>query len=66
MFFKNYVAVSSEAARYLASRDLRAVGIDGPSVGSFERAPGHTGSPSVRGIWIVEWLDLQAHASELA
>ena len=46
MFFKNYVAVSSEAARYLASRDLRAVGIDGPSVGSFEPRRRDTPDPS--------------------
>ncbi len=32
-FFEDYVAVSPEAARYLASRRLRAVGIDGPSIG---------------------------------
>lgn len=59
VFFKNYVAVSSEAARYLASRDLRAVGIDGPSVGSFERGAETHRILLGAGIWIVEWLDLR-------
>ena len=65
MFFKNYVAVSCEAARYLASRDLRAVGIDGPSVGSFERGAETHRILLGAGIWIVEWLDLRRTRSGL-
>jgi arylformamidase len=65
MFFKNYVAVSAEAARYLASRDLRAVGIDGPSVGSFERGAETHRILLGAGIWIVEWLDLRRTRSGL-
>lgn len=58
-FFEDYVAVSSEAARYLASRRLRAVGIDGPSIGPFEEVAETHRILLGAGIWIVEWLDLR-------
>jgi arylformamidase len=57
-FFDDYVAVSPDAARYLAARRLRAVGIDGPSIGPFERGAETHRILLGAGIWIVEWLDL--------
>jgi len=59
MFFKNYVSVSPAAARYLASLRLRAVGIDGPSIGPFEHGAETHRILLGAGIWIVEWLDLR-------
>jgi arylformamidase len=59
MFFEDYVALSDEAARYLASRRLRAVGIDGPSIGPFEHGAETHRILLGAGIWIVEWLDLR-------
>jgi arylformamidase len=58
-FFKDYVALSPEAGRYLASRRLRAVGIDGPSIGPFEHGAETHRILLGAGIWIVEWLDLR-------
>lgn len=58
-FFKEYVAVSSEAARYLAARRLRAVGIDGPSIGPFPDGAETHRILLGAGIWIIEWLDLR-------
>ena len=60
-FFKDYVAVSPEAAQFLAARRVRAVGIDGPSIGR-----GGTTAETHRillgaGIWVIEGLDL-SHA----
>ncbi|RPI50774.1 MAG: cyclase family protein [Acidobacteria bacterium] len=57
-FFEDYVAISPEAARLLASRRLRAIGIDGPSIGPF-----NDGAETHRvllgaGIWIIEGLNL--------
>ena len=57
-FFEDYVAVSSDAARYLASRRIRAVGIDGPSIGSFEGGAETHRILLAAGIWIIEGLDL--------
>src|SRR5438093_29616 len=57
-FFEDYVAVSPEAARYLASRRLRAVGIDGPSIGRQNGAETHR-ILLAAGIWIIEGLDLR-------
>ena len=59
MFFKDYVSVSPAAARYLASRHLRAIGIDGPSIGPFEDGAETHRILLDAGIWIVEWLDLR-------
>jgi arylformamidase len=58
VFFKDYVAVAPEAARYLASCSLRAVGIDGPSIGPLQRGAETHRILLGAGIWIVEWLDL--------
>ena len=58
-FFKDYVAVSPEAASYLASRRLRAVGIDGPSIGPFEQGAETHRILLGAGTWIIEWLDLR-------
>ena len=59
VFFRDYVSVSPDAARYLASRRLRAVGIDGPSIGPFEQGAETHRILLGGGIWIVEWLDLR-------
>jgi len=59
MFFKDYVSVTPAAARYLASRRLRAIGIDGPSIGPFEEGAETHRILLDAGIWIVEWLDLR-------
>src|SRR5262249_23919596 len=56
--FEDYVAVSPEAARYLASRSLRALGIDGPSIGRQNGAETHR-ILLAAGIWIIEGLDLK-------
>ena len=58
VFFKDYVAVAPEAARHLASCGLRAVGIDGPSIGPLQRGAETHRILLGAGIWIVEWLDL--------
>ena len=57
-FYENYVAVSPEAARYLASRRLRAVGIDGPSIGPFNHGAETHRVLLAAGVWIIEGLDL--------
>jgi arylformamidase len=58
-FFRDYVAVSSEAANYLVSRRVRAVGIDGPSIGPSDEEMAETHRVLMRaGIWIIEGLDL--------
>ena len=57
-FFEDYVALSPGAARYLASRRLRAIGIDGPSIGPFQDGTETHRVLLTAGIWIIEWLDL--------
>ena len=57
-FFEDYVAISADAARYLASRRLRSVGIDGPSVGPFNNGAETHRVLLGAGIWIIEGLDL--------
>jgi len=59
VFFKDYVAVSPEGARHLGARGVRAVGIDGPSIGPLERGDETHRIMLGAGIWIVEWLDLR-------
>jgi arylformamidase len=59
LFFEDYVAVSPDAAGYLASRGLRAVGIDGPSIGPFQRGAETHRILLGAGIWVIEWLDLR-------
>jgi len=53
------VSLCPDAARYLASRRLRAIGIDGPSIGPFEEGAETHRILLAAGIWIVEWLDLR-------
>lgn len=63
-FVKDFVFISPDAARYLAERQVRAVGIDYLSVGPYEEDGGQTGVEVHRillssGIWIIEGLDLR-------
>ncbi len=59
-FFKDYVAVSPEAARYLVSRRVRMVGIDGHSIGPYRAGMAETHRVLLgAGIWVVEGLDLR-------
>ena len=59
-FFKSYVAVAPDAAEFLAARRIRAIGIDGPSIGPPGGDMAHTHRILLRaGIWIIEWLDLR-------
>jgi len=59
-FFKDYVAVSPDGARYLVSRRVRMVGIDGYSIGPFRGGMAETHRVLLgAGIWIIEGLDLR-------
>jgi arylformamidase len=59
-FFKDYVAVSPDAARYLVSRRVRLVGIDGHSIGPFREGLAETHRVLLgAGIWVIEGLDLR-------
>ena len=59
-FFKDYVAVSPDAARYLVSRRVRMVGIDGHSIGPFRGGMAETHRVLLgAGIWVIEGLDLR-------
>jgi arylformamidase len=58
-FIEDFVYISREAARYLAEREVRTVGVDYLSVGGFhkdgvERHQALLGA----GIWVIEGLDL--------
>jgi arylformamidase len=56
---EDYVAISPDAARYLASSRLRSVGIDGPSVGPYNSNGAETHQILLSaGIWLIELLDL--------
>lgn len=58
-FFEDYVAVSAEAAHYLVSRGIRAVGIDGPSIAPFHEDMAETHRILLgAGVWVIEGLDL--------
>ena len=58
-FIEDFVYVSKEAARYLAAREVRTVGIDYLSVGGFVRDGVETHQALLEaGIWIIEGLDL--------
>lgn len=60
-FVRDFVYITEEAARYLAERSVRAVGVDYLSVGGFD-----ADGPRIHrilleaGIWIIEGLDLSA------
>jgi arylformamidase len=59
-FFKDYVAVSPDAAQFLVSRRVRMVGIDGHSIGPFREGMAETHRVLLgAGIWVIEGLDLR-------
>lgn len=58
-FIKDFVYLEEDAARWLAARRVRTVGIDYLSVAGFHRDPAATHSVLLKaGIWIIEGLDL--------
>lgn len=60
-FVEDFVYVSKEAARYLAAREVRTVGVDYLSVGGFRRDAAETHTALLgAGIWVIEGLDLSA------
>jgi arylformamidase len=59
-FNKNFVYISPEAAQYLASREVRLVGIDYFSVGAYHKDGARTHKELLgSGIWLIEGLDLR-------
>ena len=60
-FSEDYVFISPEAARWLADRGARCVGIDALSVGGFRAGGRETHEALLRaGVWIIEGLALTA------
>ncbi len=60
-FIEDFVYVSQEAARYLAARQVRTVGVDYLSVGGFYKDGAETHEALLgAGIWVIEGLDLSA------
>ena len=58
-FIEDFVYVSQEAARYLADRGVRTVGVDYLSVGGFREDGVETHQALLgAGIWVIEGLDL--------
>jgi arylformamidase len=58
-FDRNYVYLTSEAARYLAERGVRTVGVDYLSVGGYHKDGADTHRALLgAGIWIIEGLNL--------
>jgi arylformamidase len=58
-FIEDFVYVSQEAARYLADREVRTVGVDYLSVGEFRKDGVETHEALLgAGIWVIEGLDL--------
>lgn len=58
-FTEDFVYVSHEAARYLAGRGVRTVGVDYLSVGGFRKDGEETHRALLEaGIWVIEGLDL--------
>lgn len=58
-FVKDFVFISQEAARYLASLKVLTVGVDYLSVGGYEKDAVETHQALLRsGVWIIEGLDL--------
>jgi arylformamidase len=58
-FVEDFVYVSADAARFLAARRVRTVGVDYLSVGGFRRDGSETHRALLgAGIWIIEGLDL--------
>jgi arylformamidase len=62
-FSGDFVFISPEAARYLAEREVRCVGVDCLSVGAYAAAGKETHEALLgAGIWIIEGLDLSGVA----
>ncbi len=60
-FFEDFVYIAADAARFLAERDVRCVGVDYLSVGGFHRDGRETHEALLAaGVWIIEGLDLSA------
>ena len=58
-FVKDFVFISDEAARFLAGRAVRVVGVDYLSVGGFKRGGRYVHETLLgSGVWIIEGLDL--------
>ena len=58
-FIEDFVYVSQEAARYLADRGIKTVGVDYLSVGGFRKDGVETHQALLEaGIWVIEGLDL--------
>ena len=58
-FVKDFVCVSLDAARLLASRRVRTIGVDYLSVGCFEKDNHQTHITLLKaGVWLIEGLDL--------
>jgi arylformamidase len=58
-FMEDFVYVSQGAARYLADRGIRTVGVDYLSVGGFRKDGEETHQALLEaGIWVIEGLDL--------
>ncbi len=59
-FVKDFVSISPDAARYLAQRGVRLVGVDYLSVGAFQDESGRETHRALlsAGVWIVEGLVL--------
>ena len=62
-FIKDYVYIGPEAARWLAGRKVRTIGIDYLSVGGYETDQAEPHEILLgAGIWLIEGLDLSAVA----
>lgn len=58
-FDEDFIYISADAAEYLASRGIRAVGVDYLSVGGFQEDAVETHHALLgAGIWVIEGLDL--------
>lgn len=58
-FVEDFVFISDDAARFLVDRDVRLVGIDYLSVGSFKRGGSYAHKTLLGGgVWVIEGLDL--------
>jgi arylformamidase len=57
---RGWVALTADGAKYLADRQVQAVGIDGISVGTMEEKDGEVHRTLLAaGIWLIEGLDLE-------
>jgi arylformamidase len=60
VFQTDFVAISPEAASYLATRGVRTVGVDYLSVGPFEKGGPETHLALLgAGVWVIEGLNLE-------